>query len=283
MKHNFIFVLLIAIISCGNETTINKKSSPPGNLINSDGTKVSDRIKPPDGYKRNAQKENSFEYFLQNLPIKPVGSKILDYKGNPISNQSEHVAVIDLEIGNKDLQQCADAIIRLRSDYLFSQKRFDEIKFHFTSGDLYAWTDHSNGIRPKVIGNKVSFSKTMAEDLSEENYRKYLDIVFNYAGTISITKEMKKLKAQNEITIGTVISNPGSPGHALIVIEEAENAKGEKIFLLAQGYTPAQSIHILTNPFDASINPWYKLDISGNIMTARYGFENANLLNFNNE
>ena len=94
---------------------------------------------------------------------------------------------------------------------------------------------------------------------------------------------MKKLNDNKEITAGIVMANPGSPGHALIVIDEAINSNGEKIFLLAQGYTPAQSIHILSNPFDKSISPWYKLDVSGNIMTARYEFHNASLLKFNRE
>ena len=281
--YRFIISIVSAFfISCGNgNSTQGLPTASP--LLIPDGAKIIDRIKAPQGYNRIANKNNTWKYYLQNLPLKPDGSKILDYRGNPISNQSEHVAVVDLEIGNKDLQQCADAIIRLRSDYLYSQKRVDEIKFHFTSGDLYSWKDHSSGIRPLVNGNKVSFSKKTGEDLSDGNYRKYLDIIFNYAGTISITKEMKKLNDNKEITAGVVMANPGSPGHALIVIDEAINSTGEKIFLLAQGYTPAQSIHILSNPFDKSISPWYKLDVSGNIMTARYEFHNASLLKFDGE
>ena len=281
----FRFIISIVsafFISCGNGNSTQGLPTASSLLI-PEGAKIIERIKAPQGYIRTLNKNNTWKSYLQNLPLKPDGSKILDYRGNPISNQSEHVAVVDLEIGNKDLQQCADAIIRLRSDYLYSQKRVDEIKFHFTSGDLYSWKDHSSGIRPLVNGNKVSFSKKTGEDLSDGNYRKYLDIIFNYAGTISITKEMKKLNDNKEITAGVVMANPGSPGHALIVIDEAVNLKGEKIFLLAQGYTPAQSIHILSNPFDQSISPWYKLDVSGNIITARYEFHNASLLKFDGE
>ena len=43
--------------------------------------------------------------------------------------------------------------------------------------------------------------------------------------------------------IGDVLIQGGSPGHAVIVVDMAENpATGEKLYLLAQSYMPAQDI-----------------------------------------
>jgi len=49
------------------------------------------------------------------------------------------------------------------------------------------------------------------------------------------------------------------PGHAVIVVDMAEDAKGQRAFLLAQSYMPAQDIHILKNPMDADLSPWCRV------------------------
>jgi len=33
------------------------------------------------------------------------------------------------------------------------------------------------------------------------------------------------------------------------------NKEGKKLFLLTEGFTPAQSIHLLSNPFNKNISP----------------------------
>jgi len=36
--------------------------------------------------------------------------------------------VLDVRVGNKNLQQCADAIMRLRAEYLFQQQWYNAIR-----------------------------------------------------------------------------------------------------------------------------------------------------------
>ncbi len=52
----------------------------------------------------------------------------------------------------------------------------------------------------------------------------------------------------------------GSPGHAMLVVDAAEDAQGHRIFLLAQSYMPAQDIHLVKNPTDPALRPWYRAD-----------------------
>jgi hypothetical protein len=102
-----------------------------------------------------------------------------------------------------------------------------------------------------------------------------------YAGTISLHNETIRVSDNNKIKTGDIIITPGSPGHVVIIVGRAKNNRGEIIFLLAQGYTPAQSIHVITNPYNGKINPWYTLDVANSpTITSRYLFKKTNIRSF---
>ncbi|MGZ8538888.1 MAG: DUF4846 domain-containing protein [Flavisolibacter sp.] len=218
--------------------------------------------------------KGSWAKFLQNLPV--VDSPVIDYKGKKVRNQYKHVGVIPFDIGSTDLQQCADALMRLRAEFLFEKKRYDEIGFHFTGGQYYSWKDYRSGKQPVPHGNDIRFIQTSRKDQSHASLRKYLNIVYTYAGTISLAKE---LKPATDFEIGTVIIYAGSPGHCFIIIDEATDEEGKKLFRLAEGYTPAQSIYVLRNLNEDEKTPWHELD-KGEIETASYKFTNYKLGKF---
>jgi hypothetical protein len=96
--------------------------------------------------------------------------------------------------------------------------------------------------------------------------------VFRYAGTQSLSQEMKTI-SKDQIQAGDLFIKGGFPGHAVIVIDVAENAKTkEKIFLLAQSYMPAQEIHILKNFSNPSMSPWYSSDFTEELNTPEWTF-----------
>lgn len=203
------------------------------------------------------------------------------YDNSPISTQHLHEAVFDIDTGNKDLQQCADAVIRLRAEYLYKIKKTDDIKFHFTSGHLLSWNDYKNGTRAFVNGNSVSFRKTAGFDDSYQGFRNYLDLIFNYAGTISLNKETQPVTKSSDLKTGDILITPGSPGHVVFIAGVCKNKEGKKLFLLGEGFTPAQSIHLLSNPFQKNISPWYDLDVNApETKTARYIFKPTNFRSF---
>ena len=85
------------------------------------------------------------------------------------------------------------------------------------------------------------------------------------------------LPAEYILKTGDILIIPGSPGHVVFIAGTCENKKGERLFLLSEGFTPAQSIHLLKNPFDENISPWYKLEVnSEKINTARFTFSPVN-------
>src|SRR5262245_33996526 len=181
------------------------------------------RIAPPEGFVRTAAPEGSWSEWLRGLPMKPAGSPVLLYTGARKWRQDAHAAVIDIDVGKRDLQQCADAIMRLRAEWLYASGRVREIAFNDTDG------------------KRRTFSRQKRQNYA--SFRKYMDLVFAYAGTYSLERELKPVDAR-EIAVGDVFIKGGFPGHAVLVADVAENATtGEKRFLLVQSYMPAQEMH----------------------------------------
>ena len=248
-------------------------------LINPEGASVIERIQAPEGFERIETTAGSFGYYLQHLTLKPHLSPVMHYNGSTKHNKV-HAAVIDIPVGNKDLQQCADAIMRLRSEYLYSIKTYDKIHFNFTNGFRADYSKWRSGMRIKVAGNTCSWYNTTNESKSYAAFEKYLEAVFMYAGTLSLSKELVA-KPLKDMQIGDVFIQGGSPGHAIIILDMAINQhSGEKLFLLAQSYMPAQDIHILINPEDKQLSPWYSLRFGSNLLTPEWQFNHNNLKQF---
>ncbi len=242
------------------------------------------RIPVPNGFNRVQAPVGSVAEWLRNLPTLPGRGTVMRYDGLKKTNQDAHHLILDIDVGKKDLQQCADAAMRLRAEYLLATKKESQIHFNFTSGDNCQWTKWKQGIRP-VVRSKVSWVKSAQPDGSYKNFRKYMDMVFTYAGTASLSRELKKVPLA-DIQPGDVFIQGGHPGHAVTVMDVCVNEKGEKQFLLSQSYMPAQQIHILVNPKDYERgnpggNPWYAVkDISGDFWTPQWKFNDQQLMRF---
>jgi len=268
----YIFCILISLNYCNIEAS-NKndkkteiqveKISKIKNVNFQDLEKVSD-IPLPEGFERLKTDSNSFEYYLQNFKLRTSDKTVYLYNGEPKSNQNVQYAVLDIDVGTKDLQQCADAVMRLRGEYLYSKKKYSEIHFNFLSDG-----------KPRYF---LEYSKN---DTSYKIFRKYMDYIFSYANTGSLNDEMKSVAIDN-MQIGDVFIQKRTPyGHAIIVLDMAENFKtNQKIFIIAQSYMPAQDIHILLNFNNTNISPWYELDFKDDIETPEWIFTKSDLKRF---
>ncbi|MDJ1500391.1 DUF4846 domain-containing protein [Xanthocytophaga agilis] len=249
--------------------------------VSTQGKTIATRFTPPTGFERLTTQAGSFANYLQNLPLKHHGSIVKYYNGSTKQNANVYIGVVDMEIGTQDLQQCADAVMRLRAEHLYQQKKYADIHFHFTNGDNVLYTQYAEGYRASVKGNKVIWTKKAKKDYSYSTFRQYMDLVFMYAGTLSLSKELQTVPSVQNIQIGDVFIKGGSPGHAVIVVDMAQNKKtGEKVFLLAQSYMPAQETQILRNPTDSEMSPWYNTNFAGDLITPEWTFEPNQLKRF---
>ena len=235
-------------------------------------------IAVPEGFSRIGT--DGFGKYLRTLPLKPEGSKVKYYDGGVKIWQKGAFAVVDMEIGTSDLQQCADAVIRLRAEYLFHAGRYSEIHFNFTNGFRADYSKWAEGFRIRVSGNDVQWYKAGEPDYGYSSFRKYLNMVFSYAGTASLEKELSPVKL-SDLRIGDVFIIGGHPGHAMIVVDMATDGKGRRAILVAQSYMPAQDIHVVTNLDDRKSSPWYIFsDSTASFSFPEWSFDSSQIRRF---
>ena len=285
MKYALITLTLFGALSfsClnGTKPSAEKKISEQSNSsINESGNSIESRFICPAGFKRVLAEPSSFSSYLRDLPLKKYGSPVALFDGSLKSNQQTHLSVIDLAIGKRDLHQCADAVMRLRAEYLFNSGQFEKIHFNFTNGFRADFSTWKAGNRISVSGNSVKWKPSTSSNGTSESFWKYLEMVFTYAGTASLDKELPS-KPILEMRAGDLLIQGGFPGHAVIVIDMCENeTTGEKMYMLAQSYMPAQEIHVLKNPSEDELTVWFELNENETIRTPERTFTKNDLKSF---
>ena len=121
-------------------------------------------IPPPSGYERIAGTNPGYTQFLRSLPLKPKGSKVKLYTGGNAHFQTMNYAVVDLPILS-NAEQCADACMRLKAEYLYQTGQYNKIKFQDVNG--------------QSLG------------ASREAFYRYLRRLYGVARTFSLCREMQ--------------------------------------------------------------------------------------------
>lgn len=213
---------------------------------------------PPEGYTRVPVEAGSFGAWLRGLPLRPEGASVRDFQGNTVlaADDARLAAVGELDVGSVNLQQCADSILRLHAEWRWASGQQERIAYRFTSGHLAAWPRYAAGDRARVAGSKVTWVPgSAAKDDSRRAFRGYLDLLFTYAGTLSLQAEAAR-PSREQLRPGDFFVLGGSPGHTVLVLDVATDAKGGRVALMGQGFTPAQDFHVLAT----RSGPWFSLD-----------------------
>lgn len=233
-------------------------------FINEAGSTVTSRFKTPKGYSRVQYEEGSYAEYIRSLPLKLYGSKMYEYNGKLVENQSWCASVMVTEFHSRGWLQCADCVMKLIGDYLYKQGRYSDITFQLTGGTQY------------------TFSKWSGGDYSKSKYSNFMSAVYCSANTYSFMSQAESVKMNiKDIFPGAYFimkkDSVHKYGHAVFVVDVAKNAKGEVAFLLAQGSTPSQDMHIFTNPLHPN-DPWfYSNEIGSNFAIPFWTFSTSNL------
>jgi hypothetical protein len=224
--------------------------------LNPKGMTVLTRFNPPEGYTRVKATKNSFAEFVLNYPLKEDGAQILLYNKKPANHQTSHLAVFDLPIENVDLQQCADSVMRFWAEYYWYHGKADQMKFYYTAGFVSEYKMWRDGYGIQYADNQFSWYPRAGYDDSYATFVKFLRHAFTFAGSRSMDYYEAKPIAIEDIRIGDVFLEGGSPGHVIMVIDVCYNEEGKIAFLLGDGHTPAQDFHVMKNPKHED-DPWF--------------------------
>ena len=134
MKKILIVTLLtvISVLGYGAWILLGSKTSNPNNC------KTIGDIPTPWGYKRSTGDDAAYSEFLRSLPLKGRGADVMLYTGCRSRFQSLNYAVVDIPLLSND-EQCADACMRLRAEYLFQTGQYGRIRFKNVHGKTVAY------------------------------------------------------------------------------------------------------------------------------------------------
>jgi hypothetical protein len=226
---------------------------------------LSRRFEPPVGYTRVGLPKGSFGAWLRELPLAEAGTPVRSYDGALLlpADHDNVAAVTTLDIGKADLQQCADAVMRLHAEWLWHSGRASEASYA-SGGGAIAWQRYRDGWTPQPQGNKFVWTKTSRGRADDHaSYRRYLDQVFSWSNTVALRQHSQEVD-KSELRPGDFFILPGSPGHTVLVLDVARAPDGRTAALLGQSYMPAQSFQVLR---PSPRQSWFALDDDNGIKT----------------
>ena len=200
-------------------------------------------IPEPWGYERISGDDMAYTNYLRSLPLKGIGAKVQLYTGGDSRFQSLNYAVVDMPLLSNE-EQCADVCMRLRAEYLFNTRQYGKISFKNVNGKTMCYGGGS----------------------SRKAFERYMRRVYGVASTYSLSRELERRRLKDiqpgDVFVYAAADRPGNQkyGHAVMVVDVAQNKQGKKAFLLAEGNTPARDIHVMRNFKNPFRSPWFILD-----------------------
>jgi hypothetical protein len=166
-------------------------------------------------------------------------------------------AVVAVDVGARDLQQCADMIIRMHAEWQWASGVRDHV-YRAASGLPLSFARYARGERLRVEEGRPRLTiAARAAPPTHAMMRAWLDDVFGWANTGSLSRDARRVEI-DDLRPGDFFVMPGFPvGHAVLVLDVARDPAGRRALLLGQGFVPAQSFQVLR---PSASETWFVLD-----------------------
>lgn len=206
-------------------------------------TQLVNVITPKANYLRLTAMPGTFGEWVQHLPLKAGNPPVLTDDGIEAPNQFKHAAVVNIDAGKNNLQLSANAILRLRAEYLFSKDWLWQINF------------------PTKSGTKVDFRSWVKEKKLSPDHKaliEYLQELFPQTDATTLASMLKPVKDIRDMEPGDIMLKRDQPEFAVLVLDVVQDpATNARYFLLGTSHYPAQDFYVIINPSTTPITPWY--------------------------
>ncbi len=222
-----------------------------------------ERFAAPAGFDRVKLESGSFGAWLRELPLTHPSAPVRAFDGSLLlpADDRRIAAVAAIDVGKADLQQCADAVMRLHAEWSWSRGRRD-MSYRAASGLMLPFERWSRGERIQANGASIAWVPGGGRVDDHAGFRKYLDAVFAWSNTVSLDKQARRVLAA-DVRPGDFFVLPGNPGHTVLVLDLARQGD-RKLALLGQSYMPAQNFQVL-RPRAGAV--WFELDPERDVAT----------------
>jgi hypothetical protein len=216
---------------------------------------VAEAFPPPRG--AMLAPDDAFGAWLARRELHPRDHPVRTHAGAPVAPPhappASRALVFPLMKG--DLQQCADSAYRLRARFL-RESGAAEITFHATNGQALPWARWAAGERTRLEGQRLVWVPGR-RGADEAAWESWLREVFVYAGTRSLAaRDTVPVDWSTGPRAGDVVVAPGSPGHAVVLLDVARRPDGTWLAVVGEGFMPAQDLHVHRGPESG----WWVLD-----------------------
>lgn len=245
------------------------QTAPVVARIEDSGMTIGTRINPPMGYTRVRAADGSLGAFLRTYPVKSAGSPVMLYDGTERTD-AQAAAVLDIVLGKKNHEGPAGTAARLLSEYLYSVGNYKDISFRIGSKFSFSFDKWRKG--NKLNDKADGWVGGGRDSNDEDNFKSYLTTLFVYISMSSLEGDIQKIEDvdSDEIEVGDLFIGTNAAGKktCLMVADLCQDdLTGERLMLLVQGGAPAQQAHIVANPADAQLSPWYPCNFSNEMKT----------------
>ncbi len=228
----------------------------------------------PAGYARIAVAAESFAASVRALTVLPDSVPVRYADGRICGTWPAGTRVVDLPfLFRADLEQCTDMALRLFAEYAWARGSADGLEFKLQNGQRIAWREWRAGRRLRYDSAARRHVVAPARaDSSRAEFEQFLHYLFLWTGSAALKRDLQAVEAGDLRPGDLIVQNTtGAMGHVSVILDVAQDSSGHRLYLIGNGWTPAQSFFVRIARPDEGSDGWFTLAGYENHLSV-YGF-----------